>query len=628
MDLLPTVFEILHKKLIESFYEEYGIETNLLLDYQLYGFDLYDESSPNIKTYIHEKTGIHINGKYLYNKQRDYCKGKKEITFTNPYTYVYFKALGYENLLEFLNNINLNDEDFLAQQRLSGVGMKNELPDEYYVGYYYGEDYEIIKTKLTIYNNYQNVDWTLVYWENEEEPSQYVYRGIVAELRGTTTFYFAKEDAYTDRNVMISVFMGNKHIVNRPFIMGVYSGFDRNNCPVGGRIIFERYPSEKEQEASALSRDVDITIGNEVVNERIRVDPILPQTKSELSKESKDAVNLLRYEGRYEGYLIDPRNGDLKKAHMTIRKNSNHASLIFTDRKIYSGYFKLFGNGSVLYGFFGIRRSYYKIILILDSDFLEDKYLTGIYTGTASKNQPNGGRICFIRDVGVPDDDRQAKLLYAKNVPKPDSFLYDFFLGKKDLYAPSFSTLKKLNSQFGEHLNNEYLRSWSGTYLVYYRDEDIRFVNKEVLNIMEIGNIFLKSTTSVYTGNARIFGSGFLALNITKHNNADFYAQLLIFIGRFEAHEITQLTGTFNTLGKDMSPTAYRVVLRKSEEPYQKVKPQRLPSKGKQISSLFKPAELSELLITPIHSLKPGTELPSKAATTRLPESETIKPDW
>ena len=573
LQLLPVVFEKLHEELMKIFTEENSIDVRLLLDYQLYGFDQYDESKPNFKNYIHSKTGVHVNGKYLYNKMRDWNNGVKKIKLTREYIHVYFNCLGYKNVVEFINKIEFDPIDSQEQLREVGLYEEGDLDDEYYIGYYYGEDHEIIKTKLTIYNRYKNVDWTLVYWENDINPARYTYKGIVTEVRGTITFYFSKDNAATERNVLISVFFGNKNIINKPFLMGTYSGFDRNNCPVGGKIIFERVPTQDDQEKQVLSREIDLTIRSEITNERIIVNSILPQNRFELSEESITANRLKKYYGFYVGFIMD--SGDqLSKCYLTIENNSNRASLKFFDSRTHTGFFKIVSMGEILYGVFDISQSYSRLVLVLNSSFYKENYLLGTYSGISQSNRPVGGRICFTKSKLSAED--QLLESDSKTIEKISDdtdvrleFVYNFFLGKEDQFAPSYSALKKIEDKLefvSQKVDDKMISSLVGDFQIYYLDEDEKFLNIEALKIKEDGTISHKSSVTTYSGFARIFGDGLLSININSDTNHEYYAQLLVFVGKYQYSEIQQLHGIFNTLGKDYAPIAHKVLLLKPTE--------------------------------------------------------------
>lgn len=99
--LTPAVFGALHKALITELRKEYGVAPETLVDYQLYGFNYYDENLPSIKKLILDRTGKWVNGKYIYNKYREWKKGVTPIQFTRDFVFLYFKTLGFTDVNDF-----------------------------------------------------------------------------------------------------------------------------------------------------------------------------------------------------------------------------------------------------------------------------------------------------------------------------------------------------------------------------------------------------------------------------------------------------------------------------------------------------------------------------------------------
>ena len=595
LKLYPFVFEKLHDELLIRFSEMYSVDTGSMVDYQLYGFDLHDSSKPNLKNFIREKTGNYINGKYLYNKKRDFRKGRKVIKLTREYTYVYFNALGYKSILDFMSSSAWSDEQRAAQFKLCGIYEDDHIDDEFYVGYYYGEYREVIKTKLTIYNQGRNVDWVLVYWEDEKKPSLYTYKGVINESRGAVTFHFPPENADTGRSAMICVFFGNNRLIYRPFMAGTYSGFDKNDCPVVGKIIFERVTSAEIQENNVLSKATDITISDEVVNERIAVNTQLPQNKFELSEESINAHRIANYSGRYTGFLINPENEKPEKIHLVIEENSNEAVLDFIGSSRHTGYFKLLNHGEVLCGFFDISRYYNKLNIVLNARFHQDDLLLGVYSGIGQHNRPTGGRICFGR-VGHDYEEWPTIFDDTDKVSDQLGFLGDFFLGHKDRFSVSYPLLHQLHHKLTtiHHKDNAVY----GTYEMYYQDENEEYVAMDALNIGLNGDIEIRSFANVYQGTSKIFGDGILSINVTACQNREFYAQITIFVGQYQNDEIKLLSGIYSTLGRDYSPMAQRVVLCKTPEAFETIRSERYKVKSQRVTSLCETTPMLKALLT------------------------------
>ncbi|MDE0471416.1 MAG: hypothetical protein OXH57_05700 [Ekhidna sp.] len=604
LKLLPTVFGKLHDELVRAFSEENAVNAELILSYQLYGFDNMDDNKPNLRDYIRIKTGLHINGKYLYNKVREW-NSNKIIKLTREYVYVYFNCIGFKGITEFLDYYEFDSSVRNEQLKLIGINPFTDIDNEYYVGYYYGEDREVIKTKLSIYNQYKNVDWTLIYWEDEDTPSLYTYKGVVIEAKDTITFYFSKDFATTERDALISVFFGNRNIVNKPFLLGTYSGFDRSDHPVAGKIIFEKVLTEEEQEEQAHSKEIDIIIRNEITNQRLVVNSTLPQNKFELSEESLTANKIENYAHSYIGCILNSNNHLATNVYLKIEKDSNKASLKIFDSKTHFGFFKILHAREILYGLFDDPGNRSRLILIIDSSFYNEKYLLGTYSGVGPNNRPIVGRICFEKkEVDIHLEERGKNTYLDGQSPPDQQFLYHFFLGSGNNFGPTIANLKEIEKKLTNNSNNETgLKLLAGKYLLYYVDEQEGFLYQEVMEIQENGDTILTTFYGFMLGSAKIFGDGQLAVRINKHGDNIFYAQLMVFVGRYSHEEAKALNGIFSTLSNDYSPIAYKVVVIPTNS---EILPQRIKIGSSQYKEFVKSDNFQSLFNGKLQSMKSG----------------------
>jgi len=87
---------------------------------QLYGFGNYNANLPNLGQDLEKLTGGFINGKYLYDKQREVQKGKPILKLNGYYKIVLFQYIGYEGIEDFTKNF-IKDEERLIIGRIYSI---------------------------------------------------------------------------------------------------------------------------------------------------------------------------------------------------------------------------------------------------------------------------------------------------------------------------------------------------------------------------------------------------------------------------------------------------------------------------------------------------------------------------
>lgn len=298
----------LHKELLEQLSEHYTIKTKTLTVFQLYGFGSYDEKRPNLKTFIAERTGQWINGKYLYNKIREIEKGSsKDIRLRRDYLSLLILAAGYDNYTEYLNNSPYISEETKKEEV---DNYKESTPDEdtqYYIGYYVEDKQYFIKSKFTI-NKMKTASWEILYWEKDHIPTFYTYFGkCVPTGESALSFYFSKENSSLNKECFINIFYGNK-MQSKPILLGAYCGFGRHNNPVVGKMIFEQVDNEEMQDEMVRSKEINPVYYHYLYSERLEVESILPHTESDLSISSNKFEILNFLTSDYLGFYLDKNN--------------------------------------------------------------------------------------------------------------------------------------------------------------------------------------------------------------------------------------------------------------------------------------------------------------------------------
>lgn len=273
--LTSRLFESLYKHLIHRFEVQYNVNADTFMDYQLFGYGNYNTDKPNLKQYISEVTDVNVNGKYLYNKFLEWRKGSVPIRFTREYTDLYFNAAGYQNLQEFLEKVDLPEAVVKEQQDLSNdktIGTE----EENYVGYSQNEEGDIYKSKLVLSKGSKGVKWILIYRENDTL-IEYTYNGEIKYQENGMSFIFDNAKSELDRSLFIG-FAYDKSIRIIPYLIGAFSGFDRDRLPVTGVVLFQRKRTWEEVENACSDAEIDSRIVNFLRGKRWTVSGTFPQS--------------------------------------------------------------------------------------------------------------------------------------------------------------------------------------------------------------------------------------------------------------------------------------------------------------------------------------------------------------
>lgn len=297
----------LHKELLDVFSDYYSVELKTFTVFQLYGFENYEEELPSLKKFIIEKTGKWINGKYLYNKKREIEKGShKFINLRRDYLSLLIDAIGYKDYSDFLKGSPYITSDARLQEE-TNKSTSDTIETLYYIGYYVEDRHYYIKSKFTIYGM-KTASWEILYWERDNEPTFYSYYGkCVPTGESALSFYFNKENSSLNKECFVNLFYGN-NMQNKPVLLGAYCGFDRNNNPVVGKLVFEQVADLEIQNEKVRSKDVNPIFHHYLYSQRMVIDGILPHKDSDLatSISRTEIINFLK--GGYYGFYRDNNN--------------------------------------------------------------------------------------------------------------------------------------------------------------------------------------------------------------------------------------------------------------------------------------------------------------------------------
>ncbi len=305
IELSHKFFLGLHKELLALFSRHHSIEIKTLTVFQLYGFGNYEEDKPNLKSFITERTGKWINGKYLYNKKREIDNTHKaKIKIRRDYLSILVSAAGYKNYNDYLQNSGYISPDVREVEQAIIEGSRQDENVLYYVGYYVEDRRYYIKSKFTIYQM-KSATWEILYWEKDKEPTIYAYHGkCVPTGDSALSFYFNKEDSSLNKECFVNLFYGN-NMSNKPLLLGAYCGFERSNRPVIGKLIFEEVPDAETQNIEVRSSRINPIFHHYLYSQRMMVEGILPHKDSDLVV-SINRLQILKFlTGNYLGYYLD-----------------------------------------------------------------------------------------------------------------------------------------------------------------------------------------------------------------------------------------------------------------------------------------------------------------------------------
>lgn len=298
----------LHHELLTAFSKHYSVEIKTLTVFQLYGFGQYHEGIPTLRGFIAEKTGQWINGKYLYNKVRETEKESiKFVKLRGDYLSILILTAGYEDYNDYINDSQFISAEVRKEEESTLNVVSNESEAIYYVAYYVEDRQYYIKSKFTIYKM-KTASWEILYWENNYEPIFYTYFGkCIPTGESALSFYFNQENSSLNKECFVNLFYGNK-MQTKPILLGAYCGFDRNNNPVIGKLVFEQVETAAEQNDKVRSKEINPIFHQYLYSKRMEVDGILPHKDSDLamSTNRRSIVNFLI--GNYLGFYLDQNN--------------------------------------------------------------------------------------------------------------------------------------------------------------------------------------------------------------------------------------------------------------------------------------------------------------------------------
>lgn len=295
--LLKNTFRILLEEIIKYFKDSNNISTNYN-NSQLYGFGNFDTEKPNLKDELEQILKGYVNGKYLYNKFRELQSGKPIIKISRDYKFLFFNYLGYKDIYEFLET-NLFDE-IEKKSQIELLNKGSQQSNYYYVCYYYGEDNKMNKGEVIIYNDWKKLEIIYVYPDNNGYNEIYSFYGTIKQsddfIFFDTKYYIGGKNS---EGAKFTFFIGKSSPNERNYLVGTYSGFDKYDRAIAGKIILKKYNSKSEIEEEVNNVNFDPIICQEINKSRIVVESNIRKNPLLFSKQSPYSQILLKISGNY-----------------------------------------------------------------------------------------------------------------------------------------------------------------------------------------------------------------------------------------------------------------------------------------------------------------------------------------
>lgn len=393
LPLTNEVFEILLKKLIHKFKEKFKINSSYT-DSQLYGFGNYDTKKSSLKNELELILHGYVNGKYLYNKHREASSGKPIIKISREYKFVFFKYLGYKDVNEFIHKDFI--EENKRKKQLNLLNQSSITEDYYYVCYYLGEDKQMNKGQVTIYNDWKTVEMKYIYEEESGAKGVYTFFGNIINSENfahfNTKFFTGGKKIEGAKFVF---FVGKSAFNERYYLIGTYAGFDKYDRAVAGKMILKKCSLKSEMEEEVLNKDFDPLMSQELIKNRIVVESNLRRNPLMFSKKSPYSQVLSNTVGKFLfqfniGKEIYPLKLIIQKNHYNIISIKD--SIIIEDDEI-----KILNKGQVLNLDFSISGIFHlqKVSIYIKSlDFIEnEKEAQGSFNGIDVNNNIVSGNV-------------------------------------------------------------------------------------------------------------------------------------------------------------------------------------------------------------------------------------------
>lgn len=396
--LTKNTFRVLLQNVVKHFKSLHDLNA-LFKDSQLYGFGNYNSDKPNLKNDLELILKGYVNGKYLYNKHREAQSGKPIIKISREYKLLFFNYLGYRDIYAFLETDFFNDTE--KKEQLELLNKNRQKNDYFYVCYYYGEENKMNKGQIAIYNDWKKIEMVYVYRDDAGHKGIYTFYGTIKQ---SEDFVFFDTKYYIEgkknEGAKFIFFIGKSSPNERNYLIGTYSGFDKYDRAIAGKMILKKYNSKTEAEEEVNEDSFDPIICQELNKNRMVVESSIRKNPLLFSEKSPYSQILLKTSGNYNFiFKAEKQHYELKlkieKFHYNV-VSLNEAIIIENDK------ISVLSKGQILNFEFSISGIFYlqKVSIYINAqEFIENtENAIGNFNGVNINNKIVAGEV-FINSI-------------------------------------------------------------------------------------------------------------------------------------------------------------------------------------------------------------------------------------
>jgi hypothetical protein len=365
---------------------------------QLYGFGNYDPRQASLKQEFEKLSGTFVNGKYLYDKGRELQAGKPILKLNGFYKVILFQYIGYDDIQSFTENA-IEDKQEKSKQ-LELISSHHAEQAYYYVSYHFGEYKEVVKSQVTVLNNWKNMEYKYLYPQPDGSFKEFLYYGTVkkrADILHIRTKTLMDGRMVEGGDSILYIGYGDPG--RSTFILGVFSAFDINNRIIAGKTIHEKCASKDEMISISRSRKIPAYIAQELRNIRIENDAVIPNDKLEISHNSPYSITYEKLPGHYYFDLLQNEKsfGDFS---FRIDKNTFRITPLSSGVLINRDKFELIQSGSVVHFSFEITgiTLFSRLEVFFKTYYLNkgEKNIRGVFSGLDIENRLVSGEVKIV----------------------------------------------------------------------------------------------------------------------------------------------------------------------------------------------------------------------------------------
>lgn len=395
LPLIPEYFEALFTLLKKRFKEKHGL-LELPKSMQFYGYGNFSTEFPNLKSDLEGMGKDFVNGKYLYNKERDFHKGKPIIKLNSYYKALVLQYVQMDSIESFLKSIELDPEK--EKQQYSLIYDTNTQKTYYYLNYYFGEGDVIYKGETIISNNWKRIKHTYVYPQEDGTYKEHYNFGKI--VKREDTLHINSKTLLDGRLVEGGkeiYYIGHDEPSNVKFLIGTYCTFDIYTNTVAGQSILEKCESKEDMEKRAKSPYIPPYIAIEIRNKRIVNKSLVPRHHLEISNNSPYASIYKNLAGNYELTLQFSDVGNTEYLSFEVLQ-TNYKILVKTENiYLQEDRMELLNKGSVVHFWFNFAGiiAFDQLDIYFKTYYLkpETGIQQGVFSGIDNENRLVNGTV-------------------------------------------------------------------------------------------------------------------------------------------------------------------------------------------------------------------------------------------